>query len=396
VIRYLDELPASADLVVIGGGVVGAATAFHCARAGLQVVLIEARPRLCTLTTPVAAGAFRLQFDDREQLEGVRASVDMFLNFQELTAQREYALDVQQRGYLFLARTETTADRQRADVERLHAWGQTDVEIVPGDDARDRWPWLGSDVIQARWRAADGFIDTKLLTHGLVAGSGAGVITACAATGFKLQGDRIEAVATSGGTVACAGAVVCAGPLSGRLLRDSGIALPLKAVRRHKLILPHVPEVPPDAPMTIDEETSAHWRPAYGRGAWLLHTDPLTPPSEPTMDVPTDHRFAFGLLDPDSPHAVSRTVPFWREVWDRGSDHWLLQAGQYVVTPDFRPVIGQTRVKGLFVNTGYSGHGIMLSPSASRFVSESITSSSPIPNPFDPLRPFRERLHPTL
>ena len=69
-------------------------------------------------------------------------------------------------------------------------------------------------------------------------------------------------------------------------------------VRRQKLILPDVPEVPADGPMTIDEESGAHWRPAYDRGAWLLHTDPATEPSEPTMDVPTDHRFAFRLMDP--------------------------------------------------------------------------------------------------
>src|SRR5205085_5083085 len=110
----------------------------------------------------------------------------------------------------------------------------------------------------------------------------------------------------------------------------SRVQLPDGAGRRHKLMLPPVPAGPSDAPMTIDQETSAHWRPAQGTGAWLLHTDPSTPPSEPTMDVPTDHRFAFGLLDPASPHSVCRTVPFWKDVWERGSDQWLLQAGQYV------------------------------------------------------------------
>ena len=70
--------PARAELVVIGGGVVGAATAFHASRAGLRPLIVEARPQLCTLTTPVAAGAFRLQFDDREELELVRESVELF------------------------------------------------------------------------------------------------------------------------------------------------------------------------------------------------------------------------------------------------------------------------------------------------------------------------------
>jgi glycine/D-amino acid oxidase-like deaminating enzyme len=61
-VQVTTDLPASADLVVIGGGIVGAATAFFARRAGLSVVLLEKRPALCTLTTPVSTGAFRLQF----------------------------------------------------------------------------------------------------------------------------------------------------------------------------------------------------------------------------------------------------------------------------------------------------------------------------------------------
>ncbi|HLG50832.1 MAG TPA: FAD-dependent oxidoreductase, partial [Chloroflexota bacterium] len=67
--------PTTADLVVIGGGVLGAATAFYATRAGLRTVVIERRPLLCTLTTPVAAGGFHLQFDNPEETELVRESL---------------------------------------------------------------------------------------------------------------------------------------------------------------------------------------------------------------------------------------------------------------------------------------------------------------------------------
>ena len=118
---------------------------------------------------------------------------------------------------------------------------------------------------------------------------------------------------------------------------------------------------------------------------------------EPTPDVPTDHRFAFQLLDPASPSAVARVVPFWRDVWERGSDHWLLQAGQYTVTPDHRPVIGESAVPGLFVNTGYSGHGIMLGPGAGALCIDALTgASTPSANPFRPDRAFEPRPQPTL
>ena len=388
--------PARAELVVIGGGVVGAATAFHASRAGLRPLIVEARPQLCTLTTPVAAGAYRLQFDDLLELELVRESVELFTHFADVTGQRTYDPGAQERGYLWLATSDRTASRQRALVERLHGWGQSDVEIVDGDTVRARWPWVASEVLQARWRAADGFLDTKELTFGLAEGSGAGLLLDHTVTGFDVQGGRLRGVKTPAGTIETDAAVIATGPMSKPLAAAAGVDLPLVTVRRQKLVLPEVPEVPADGPMTIDEETGAHWRPASGRGAWLLHTDPATEPSDPTMDVPTDHRFAFRLLDPASPVSVARVVPFWRDVWERGSRHWMLQAGQYTVTPDHRPLIGETQVRGLFVNTGYSGHGIMLSPAGSRLLVEVITSDGEAANPLRPDRAIEERPQPTL
>jgi glycine/D-amino acid oxidase-like deaminating enzyme len=143
--------------------------------------------------------------------------------------------------------------------------------------------------------------------------------------------------------------------------------------------------------MTIDEDTGAHWRPAF-RGAFLLFTDPSTPPSAPAEDLPVDHGFAFRLLRPDSPQAVARVAPFWREVWERGGAHWMIQAGQYDMTPDRRPLIGQLPVEGLFVNAGYSGHGVMGAPAGSRIVIEVVTGRlAPETNPFHPDRKFEDR-----
>jgi sarcosine oxidase subunit beta len=395
-VNTLPYPPARAEVVVIGGGVVGAATAFHAARAGLRPLIVEARPQLCTLTTPVAAGAFRLQFDDVEELELARESVELFTHFADVTRQDTYDPAVRERGYLWLATSETTAAAQAELVARLHAWGQTDVETVDGDAVRERWPWISPEVRQARWRAGDGFLDTKELTFGLAEGSGAGVLLDCPVTGFEVHGGRLRGVKTADGTIETETAVIATGPMSGPLAALAGVDLPVVTVRRQKLILPEVPEVPADGPMTIDEDTGAHWRPAYGSGAWLLHTDPATEPSEPTMDVPTDHRFAFRLMDPASPVSVARVVPFWRDVWERGSHQWMLQAGQYTVTPDHRPLIGRTAVAGLWVNTGYSGHGIMLSPAGGRVLVDAVTSGGEATNPFRSDRAFEERPQPTL
>jgi sarcosine oxidase, subunit beta len=154
--------------------------------------------------------------------------------------------------------------------------------------------------------------------------------------------------------------VIAAGPFSGQVAALAGLDVPLSLVRRQKLIMPDVPEVPADAPMTIDEATGSHWRPAL-RGAFILRTTPGVPPGPPLENVPTDAEFAFDLLDPASPYSVARISPFWCEVWARQTAHWFLQAGQYAYTPDHRPFLGPTTVPGLFLNCGYSGHGIMAS-----------------------------------
>jgi sarcosine oxidase, subunit beta len=387
-IRYLPALPRTAELVIVGGGIVGAATAFHAARAGLRTLVLERRPALCSLTTAVAAGGFRLQLETREQLELVRESAELFLNFAEVTGQPGYDAGVRQQGYLWLTTTAEGAERQRRLVERQRAWGVDGVDLLDGDEARRAFPFIAPEVVQARFRAADGLLDPKAVTMGLAEASGAEAVVGCGVVGFRLRGGRVVEVETTLGSVAAGAVVVAAGPFSGEVARLAGVELPVTAVRRQKLVMPEVPQVPPAAPMTIDDDTGVHWRPAF-LGASLLFADPTTPPSPPSEDVPLDHRFAFQLLDPASPVSVSRVAPFWREVWAAWSAPWMLQAGHYTMTPDHRPLIGPTEVEGLLVNTGYSGRGVMAGPAGSRRLVDLLTGrTAPAANPLRPGRPF--------
>ncbi len=389
-IDYLARPPATADLVIVGGGVVGAATAFHAARAGLHPLLIERRPALCSLTTAAATGSFRLQFDNPEELSVVRASLELLLHFAEVTGQRAYDPEIRQQGYLWLTTNEAAAARQQQTVAAQRAWGLDDVELLSGDEVRRRFPYVSEAVIQARFRQGDGFLDQKQLTMGLVAASGAQVVTGCGVLGFRVTGGRLSGVETSASTVSTAAAVIAAGPLSGLVAALAGVSLPISTEQRQKVVLPYVPQVPPDAPMTIDEETGTHWRPAL-RGAYLLSPDPAGRPGLPTESVPLDWDSAFAALDPASPRAAARLAPFWREVWERNAAHWSIQAGQYTMTPDHKPLIGPTEVEGLYVNTGYSGHGVMASPAASRFLVETLIGALlPERNPYRPDRRFAQ------
>jgi sarcosine oxidase subunit beta len=229
-------------------------------------------------------------------------------------------------------------------------------------------------------------------------GGSATFVTRAGVTAIRTDGDRIRGVSTTRGELATHRVVVAAGPFVAHVAAMAGVELQLRPTRRQKLVLPDLPEVPADAPMTIEEETAAHWRPAM-RGCLALFTDPDAPPSEPHDPVPIDHDWAFGLLDPRSDHALARVAPFWRTVWDGGapSAHWYLQAGQYEYTPDRRPYLGAVGPEGLFVNGGYSGHGIMAGAGGSRLVVDLVTEvASAEANAFRPDRAFESREHDIL
>ncbi len=390
-LRTADAMPPTADLVIVGGGIVGCATAFFATAAGLRTVVIDARPRLATLTTPASTGAFRLQFDNAEEIALVREAVETFGAFAERTGLPGFDLGLRRNGYLFCARTEDSLGRERRMVATQASAGVTDVELLTGDEARARFPYLSPNVLGARFRAGDGFLDPVRLALGyaFAASGGMGVerpagtatATFCLGTrvtGLRTAGDRLLAVETPHASISAPNVVLATGPFLGAVAALAGVAIDIRPTRRQKLVLPEVAEVPQDAPMTIDEETAAHWRPAL-RGAFCLFTDPSVETTEPAWNVPTAADFAFRLLDPTSPTAIAAVTPFWRNVWERGPS-WFLQAGQYEYTADRRPFIGSTPIRGLSVNGGYSGHGIMGSTGGSRLLVDLLTGSQTGPD----------------
>jgi sarcosine oxidase subunit beta len=410
-VRFADAVPATADVAVVGGGIIGCATAFFAARAGLRVVVLERRAALGTLTTPASTGAFRLQFDNPEEIATVREGVELFDAFAERTGLDGWDLGLRHGGYLFCSLTDATLERSRRLVARQHDWGLTDVELLDGDEVRARWPWVSREVRGARHRAEDGWLDVKRLTAGFATaashaeripdatgGGSATFVTRAGVTAIRVDGGRVRGLATTRGDIAAERVIVAAGPFTAHVAALAGVDLELRPTRRQKLVIPELPQVPPDAPMTIEEETAAHWRPAM-RGCLALFTDAGAPPSEPHDPVPIEHDWAFGLLDPRSDHALARVAPFWRDVWAGGAApaHWFLMAGQYEYTPDRRPYLGAVGPEGLLVNGGYSGHGIMAGAGGSRLVVDLLTGVAPAdPNPFRPDRAFDVREHDIL
>lgn len=380
-----DLWPDSAELVIVGGGIIGAATAFYAARAGLRPLIVERKGGLGQLTTAASAASFRAQFTDAATIALMQESIGTFERFGEALGRPGYDIGLRQPGYLFVTDRDDQVAGLQARVARQHALGLTDVEFLSGVEARQRFPYLSAAVRGATYRARDGWLDAGAVTRGFAEASGAPVLLATTVTriDLDLREGQVHGVVTDRGAIATPVVVIAAGPFSEQVAASAGIALPLTLLRRHTITIAPNPAIPADAPMTIDAATGAHWRP-HGRGGALAAWSQVEAPGPPQDPVPPDPGFPALVLG-----GIARLSPFWQEVGPRLQPADLtLTAGQYTMTPDHHPLIGPVPgVVGLYLNTGYSGHGVMASPGGARLLAELLTGQrADTGNPFSPSR----------
>jgi sarcosine oxidase subunit beta len=362
------DIPITTDLVVIGGGIVGCSTAFWASRAGLDTVLLEKCETLCGLTTQASAEAVRCQFDESENVEMMKASMDVFEHFAEIIGIPGYDIAFCQQGYLFITSTENGPQTLKDRVLRQHSWGLSDVEYLDGDEAARRFPYLAPTVTAATFRQRDGWLSTQKVTYGFANGSTARIFLETEAIGFIQDSGGIAAVQTNRGPIHTRFVVIAAGPFSGKIAELAGIKLPLTIERRQRAII-HSPLVPQDGAMTIDLDTGAYWHPVAGGGLFGWAEAVKEKPSEPFDHVPADLDYPAKAMK-----GCAHLTAFWERIATTFKQEDVhASAGQYTITPDAKPILGPlAEVPGLFFNGGYSGHGIMGAPEGSRRVVEMI------------------------
>ena len=372
-------VPRTAELVIVGAGVIGAATAFAARRAGLDPLVFEARNEPAAATTAAATGAYRLQQDDPDELAIIRETVAAMQDFAEFTGQTRYDPAPRAAGLMSLTTTEEGAAAQAETVAHQRSIGVDGIELLDGAAARARFPYLAARGT-AGAPADGGRAARSAPARARPARGRAGRHPLPRRPASSIDGG-VTAVHTERGTISTPACVIACGPMSGVVARLAGLELPIGVLLRHKAVLPDVPQVPHWAPLTFDEDTGAHWRPARG-GAYLLISLSGQEPGEAVDDPIADADFVDRVLAPSSPTSVARLSPFWRDVWERAPrDDWTVQCGLYTVTPDHRPLIDETPVPGLYVNTGYSGHGVMSSIGGARHLVERIMGAM-VSNPF--------------
>ncbi|MBF0209896.1 MAG: FAD-binding oxidoreductase [Desulfamplus sp.] len=371
----------TADAVVIGGGIVGSSTAFWLSKAGMKVVLLEMRDALSSLTTAASVECFRTQFTEEDMAELAIESVNMFENFNEVIGLKDVHIGMTQRGYLFVTdKTDMVSELEKA-VRRYHELGVKTAEFISGENLHKRFPFLANEALAATYNHKDGWLSTHETTYGFAKASlDATFYTKTKVTGIVVDSKGVAAVKTDKGTVETRLVVNCAGPFAAMVGKMASLEMPLRAVRRQKCYIKVSQDiVPKDAPFMVDLINHSYWRPEAGGVicAWVDSDEPESPPSE---NLPTDWDFAA-----ESIHRVSRLNPFFEEIADKivASDI-NVSAGQYVYTPDDKPVIGPCgEIEGFYLNCGY-WCGVMMSPAAGKRVAD--IAAGKMDNKDNPLR----------
>jgi sarcosine oxidase, subunit beta len=353
------NLPTTADIVIVGGGVMGASAAYHLAKCGVKnVLLLEKEEFFGTGATGRCAGGVRYQFSTDINVKLSIESLPMLERFKE-----EIGQDVNYRkcGYLLIATNEADAATFRHNVKLQNDLGVR-TDLLTGDEVRARLPLMKfEDAIVGTWNPQDGLVDPNSVVAGYVSAAqklGVTALTNTEVNGIRVSGDQVEAVETNQGVIQTRMVLNAAGPWAGRIGEMAGVKIPIVPIRRQWFTTNLLKEVPEDFPFVIDFAQSLYFhREGDGLLIGMSNQD-----EKPGFDQNVDEEFEFVNLE-----AAIERMPLLERA-SRAS-HW---AGLYEVTPDAHPIFGGCDLKGFTLCAGFSGHGFMHGPVAGKLMTEYI------------------------
>lgn len=353
------ELQETSDIVIIGGGVMGASTAYHLAKRGMKnILLLEKEELFGTGATGRCAGGVRYQFSTEINVKLSIESLPMLERFKEELGQD---INYRQCGYLLVATNQKDAATFKRNVALQNSLG-VPTELLTGDEVRGRLPLMKfDDALSGTFNQKDGIVDPNSVVMGYVNAAqklGIQALGSVEVTGIRVSGGRVEAVETSRGVVQTRTVINAAGPWSSQVGQMAGVQLPIVPLRRQMLTTNPLKEIPEDFPFVIDFAQSLYFhREGEGLLVGMSNQD-----EKPGFDQHVDEEFELVNLEA----AIAR-LPLMERA-SRAS-HW---AGLYEVTPDAHPIYGGTTVEGFLVCTGFSGHGFMHGPVSGKLMSELI------------------------
>jgi sarcosine oxidase subunit beta len=353
------SIPKTAEIIIIGGGVMGASTAYHLACRGQRnVILLEKEDFFGLGATGRCAGGVRYQFGTEVNIRLSLLSLPMLERFKEEIGQ---AIDYRKTGYLFLLTNQQEVDVFNHNVDLQNQLG-AGTEWLSGDEIRTRLPMMHlEDVLAGSFNPRDGLVDPNSVVMGYIGAAqrlGVKTYTSSPVTGINVQSGRVRGIENYDHKVSTPIVVDATGPWSGQTSRLAGVSVPISPIRRQWLTTSTIPDLPPDFPFVIDFAQSLYFHP---EGPGLL-TGMSNPHEKPGFDQNIDPEWELIHME-----AAIKRLPLLEQV---GLASRL--AGLYEVTPDAHPIFGKTSVEGYYIISGFSGHGFMHGPIAGKLMSEII------------------------
>ena len=346
-------------MVIIGGGVMGASTAYHLASRGAKnILLLEREQFFGQGATGRCAGGVRYQFSTDINIRLSLLSLPMLERFEEEIG---HPIDYRQCGYLILLTKPEDLRQFEYNVSLQHSLG-VQTEWFTGDEIRALLPMMRlEDVLGGTFYAKDGLADPNGVVMGYInAANRLGAITLgkVEVTGISLEASKIISVETNIGKIDTPCVINAAGPWAGKVGSLAGLNIPITPLRRQMLTTTPLPSIPPDFPFVIDFAQSLYF---HREGEGLL-TGMSNPNEVPGFDQAVDSEWEIMHLD-----SATKRMPLLEKAGLLS--HW---AGLYENTPDAHPIIGKTPIKGFYICAGFSGHGFMHGPITGKLMSEII------------------------
>ena len=353
----------TAEVVIVGGGIVGASIAWHLTDAGCHNVLIlERESHQGKGSTGKSMGGVRAQFATAPNIQMSLYSIQFYSEFDERLGQPG---GYRPQGYMFVATAQKHLDYLRTNQALQHSLGLTQAHMVSRDDIVARVPQLRSDdILGGSFCPTDGFVDPYSVMVGFTTCAverGARVWRSTEVTAIHRNGAGITGVETTRGPVSTRTVVNASGAWAAQVAALAGIDLPVEPLRRQLVPTEPFDGVSHEIPMVIDMTNGFHFRPE-SLGFLLAWNDTDETPGFKTN---FDASFIEKILE----RAADR-VPCFENIAVNPRRAW---AGLYEMSPDHHCILGPVEsLPGLFCANGFSGHGVMHSPSTGRILADLI------------------------
>ena len=353
----------TAEVVIIGGGIVGASIAYHLTAAGCaNVLVVERESSQGKGSTGKSMGGVRAQFATPVNIQMSLYSIPFYANFEEMLG---YPSGYRPQGYLFCATNARQMAYLRSNYEKQRTLGLENAALKSGDDIRAMYPQLRSDdIVGGSFCPTDGFVDPYSAMVGFMTWAnehGARLWKSAQVTSIRRDDRGVCEVETTRGSIGTRIVVNAAGAWAAGIARMVSLDLPVEPLRR--MLVPTEPfdQFPHTAPMIIDMSNGFHFRPE-GLGFLLAWNDPQETPGY-KLD------FEAGFVEKILTRAAER-VPVFENLAVNPKRAW---AGLYEMTPDHHPILGPApSVPGFFLANGFSGHGVMHAPATGKILSDLI------------------------